>query len=113
MASFAVARSAARVRHREHGSGGARGPGARRGSAGARDRPGDLDTVADDCVTAFLSALDDSLWLLAEAQRAPSCAFENAARPQDHITDLRRLVHRLQGLLLRWEEVPPQAPRGL
>lgn len=69
--------------------------------------PDDRETVADDCVVAFLSSLEESLWILADAQRAPANAFGNAARGHDHVRDLRRMLHRLHKLLSQWEDACP------
>ncbi|TNY37235.1 hypothetical protein [Thermomonospora catenispora] len=80
------------------------GAGARRG---ARRGATASDTVADERIAESLTALEDALWLLTESERTPACALENAVRRHDHVADLRRLVHRLQELLLRWEGTPP------
>ncbi|MFI6518317.1 hypothetical protein ACIBF1_22365 [Spirillospora sp. NPDC050679] len=61
------------------------------------------DTTADDCAADFLMDVEESLDLLADACRAPANAFANAARPQHHVTELRRLLHRLHALLIEWE----------
>ncbi|ACY96579.1 MULTISPECIES: hypothetical protein [Thermomonospora] len=76
--------------------------------AAARRSPHDeRDTPADDCATAFLSAVDEALWVLLDAQRAPACAFAGAARRHEHIRQLRRLLDRLHELLSQWQKAPP------
>jgi hypothetical protein len=61
------------------------------------------DTVADDAAEAFLSELDEALWVLERVQRAEETAFEHAARKADHIEDFRRLLYRLHLVLSEWE----------
>lgn len=70
---------------------------------GARPRP-DRDTLADDCVMDFLGDLGESLWILADLQRSPANDFGQAARKQDHINELRRILYRLHQVLVEWEE---------
>lgn len=62
------------------------------------------DTVADDCATGFLGELDEALWLLEETHEGAENAFAHAARPADHIADLRRVLYRLHVVLADWEQ---------
>lgn len=78
---------------------GARPPGS---AAGRWERTA-ADTSADDCAEGFLGELDEVLWLLRECERTDANTFRHAVRKSDHVTELRRLLHRLHTVLVCWE----------
>jgi len=65
------------------------------------------DTLADESAEDFLDALDQALWLLEQSQdQTAAHSFTHAARPTEHIEDLRRLLYRLHLVLTSWESTP-------
>lgn len=74
---------------------------AHRDPAGAFSMSG---TVADDCVQDFLGDIDETLWILRDAQRSDQVVFRHARRKREHVEELRRLLGRLHRVLVEWED---------